>query len=98
LIAAAHYECLKRAEVEQREKRRYLKQNPQAKAFKLHNLRGTAMTRAKEAGISYEDAAVAFGCNPETMRKHYVAIDEIMVSDRVMEAIQGEGVKKENQE
>ncbi|MFO0892994.1 MAG: hypothetical protein U0790_28140 [Isosphaeraceae bacterium] len=54
----------------QRQKRIYLKQNPTAKAFKLHNLRGTAMTKAKEAGISYEDAAVAFGCNPDTMRKH----------------------------
>ena len=41
----------------QRQKRIYLKQNPTAKSFKLHNLRGTAMTKAKEAGISYEDAA-----------------------------------------
>ena len=76
----------------QRQKRIYLKQNPTAKAFKLHNLRGTAMTRAKEAGISYEDAAVAFGCNPETMRKHYVALDETLIADRVMDAIQAEEV------
>jgi hypothetical protein len=74
----------------QREKRCYLKLHPKAKRFKLHNLRGTAMTKAKEAGISYEDAAVAFGCNPETMRKHYVALDETMIADRVMEAIQGQ--------
>jgi hypothetical protein len=39
-------------------------------------------------GISYEDAAVAFGCNPDTMRKHYIAFDEVAVSDRVMQAIQ----------
>ena len=78
----------------QREKRTYLKRNPEAKRFKLHNLRGTAMTRAKEAGVSYEDAAVAFGCNPDTMRKHYIALDEIAVSDRVMEAIQG-GMRRE---
>ncbi len=75
----------------QREKRTYLKLNPSAKKFKLHNLRGTAMTKAKVVGISYEDAAVAFGCNPETMRKHYVALDETAVSDRVMDAIQGAG-------
>jgi integrase len=75
----------------QRQKREYLKKNPTAKAFKLHNLRGTAMTRAKEAGISYEDAAVAFGCNPDTMRKHYVALDETLIADRVMEAIQTDG-------
>ena len=67
-----------------------LKRNPLAKKFKLHNLRGTAMTRAKEAGIRYEDAAIALGCNPETMRKHDVAPDEVVVSDRVMEAIQGD--------
>ena len=48
----------------QRQKRIYLKQNPTAKAFQLHNLRGTAMTKAKEAGISDEDAAVAFGSIP----------------------------------
>lgn len=81
----------------QREKRAYLKLNPSAKKFKLHNLRGTAMTRAKEAGISYEDAAVAFGCNPDTMRKHYVALDEIGISDKVMEALQGGGEKEEVQ-
>ena len=79
----------------QREKRTYLKRNPEAKLFKLHNLRGTAMTRAKEAGVSYEDAAVAFGCNPDTMRKHYIALDETAVSDRVMEAIQGGGIREE---
>lgn len=78
----------------QREKRAYLKQNPSVKRFKLHNLRGTAMTKAKEAGISYEDAAIAFGCNPDTMRKHYVALDETDISDRVMDAIQGGSATK----
>jgi integrase len=76
----------------QRQKRIYLKQNTKAKAFKLQNLRGTAMTKAKEAGISYEDAAVAFGCNPETMRKHNVALDETLIADRVMDAIQEQSV------
>lgn len=58
------------------------------KKFKLHNLRGTAMS-----GIHFEDAAVAFGCNPDTMRKHYLELDEVAVTDRVMEAIQGNGKK-----
>ena len=41
------------------------------------------------AGISYDDAAVAFGCNPDTMRQHYIALDEVDISDRVMDRIQG---------
>ncbi len=73
----------------EREKRLYLKKNPGVKKFKLHNLRGAAMSKAKEAGIHFEDAATAFGCNPDTMRKHYLAMDEVAVTDRVMEAIQG---------
>jgi hypothetical protein len=55
--------------------------------FKLHNFRGTAMSRARGCGVSYDDAAIAFGCHPETMRRHYVAEDELSVSDRVMNAI-----------
>lgn len=41
------------------------------------------------AGVSYEDAAIAFGCNPETMRQHYLALDEIAITDRVMDEVQG---------
>ena len=57
--------------------------------FKLHNLRGTAMSKARMAGVGFDDAAIAFGCHPETMRKHYVALDETEISDRVMDKIQG---------
>ncbi len=57
--------------------------------FKLHNYRGTAMSRAKEAGASYDDAAIAFGCHPETMRRHYVKLDETAISDSVMDRVQG---------
>jgi len=38
-----------------------------AKRFRLHNLRGTAVSRARMAGVAESDAAVAFGCNPSTM-------------------------------
>jgi hypothetical protein len=75
----------------ERENRQYLKKNPTAKKFKLHNLRGTPMSKAKEAGVHFEDAAIAFGCNADTMRKHYLALDEVAVTDRVMDAIQGNG-------
>ena len=35
------------------------------------------------AGIPEGDAAVAFGCNPETMRKHYLNLDEVAIADQV---------------
>jgi hypothetical protein len=48
------------------------------------------MSKAKMAGVSYEDAAIAFGCNPDTMRQHYIALNEVEISDRVMEKVQAE--------
>ncbi len=74
----------------QRQKVDYLKNNKEVKKFKLHNFRGTAMSKARMAGVSYDDAAVAFGCHPETMRKHYIAIDETEITDKVMDALNGE--------
>jgi hypothetical protein len=62
--------------------------------FKLHNFRGTAMSRARTAEVSYDDASIAFGCHPETMRKHYVALDETSISDRVMDRIQSPPTSK----
>ena len=51
-----------------------------AKRFRLHNLRGTAVRRARMAGVAESDAAVAFGCNPSTM-------PELQAQKRRMEAI-----------
>ena len=47
------------------------------------------MTRAWTAGIKIEDAAIAFGCDPETMREHYLALDEQAIADRVLGQING---------
>jgi len=55
--------------------------------FKLHNLRATAMTRAREAGIPVDDAAVAFGCNPATMKQYYLAPDEEAIADSVFDRL-----------
>ena len=52
------------------------------------------MSKALEAGVSYEEAAIAFGCNPQTMRWHYIALDEVAISDRVMDKIQGRNGEK----
>jgi hypothetical protein len=45
------------------------------------------MSRAKQSGVAYDDAAIAFGCHPETMRRHYVKLDETAISDAVMDRI-----------
>jgi integrase len=55
----------------------------QAEHFKLHQFRGSAMSRARQAGIGESDAAIAFGCNPSTMREHYLALDETAIADEV---------------
>ena len=68
----------------------YFEAHPEVQRFKLHNFRGTAMSRARTAGVSYDDAAIAFGCNPQTMRQHYIALEETEISDRVMEKMQAE--------
>ena len=55
--------------------------------FKLHNLRATAMTRAREVGIPVDDAAIAFGCNPATMKQYYLAPDEEAIADSVFDRL-----------
>jgi len=62
-----------------------------ARKFKLHNFRGTAMSKARIAGVAVDDAAVAFDCNPDTMREHYLAFDRAKVADRVFSQIQNGG-------
>jgi hypothetical protein len=65
----------------------YFAANPGARRFKLHNFRGLAMRRAKEMGVSYTAAATAFGCHPETMRRHYLALDEAAIADEVFDRL-----------
>ena len=60
-----------------------------AKRFKLHSLRATAMTKAREAGIPVDDAAVAFGCNSATMKQYYLAPNEVDISDTVFDRLRG---------
>lgn len=74
---------------------KYRSAHPDRRRFKLHNFRGTAMSRAKLAGVAYDEAAVAFGCHPETMRKHYIQLDETLISDSVMDRLGGLGGAKD---
>jgi hypothetical protein len=59
--------------------------------FKLHNFRGTAMSKARMARIADSDAAIAFGCNPTTMRQYYHALDEVGTADDVFSRMQETG-------
>jgi site-specific recombinase XerD len=59
-----------------------------ARPFHWHNLRGTAMSRAKSLGVSYDDAAIAFDCEVATMRGYYVSFDETKTADAVFDRIQ----------
>jgi hypothetical protein len=48
------------------------------------------MSKATEAGVHFEEAAIAFRCNPDTMRKGYPALDDVALTHRVMDAISGQ--------
>jgi site-specific recombinase XerD len=61
--------------------------HPDRQRIKAHDFRRRAMTEAWKLGIPLEKAAVAFGCNPNTMRTHYIAMDETAVADEVLNAI-----------
>jgi hypothetical protein len=57
--------------------------------FTAHNFRDTAMTRAWDADIDLDRAAIAFGCNRETMKKHYIRKEALVIADAVYERIHG---------
>jgi hypothetical protein len=57
--------------------------NPDKPAIHSHQLRKRAFTKAYEAGVSEREASIAFGCNPVTMRRHDISLDEQAITDRV---------------
>jgi integrase len=72
----------------QKEVTEYCDTHPEVRRFTLHDFRGTAMSTAKMAGVSYDEAAITFGCHPETMRRHYLVLDEVAIADSVLEKVQ----------
>ncbi len=72
--------------------------------FTAHNFRDTAMTKAWDADIGLDRAAIAYGCNRETMKKHYIRKEALAVADAVFIRVQSratastppEGQKVEN--
>jgi hypothetical protein len=39
------------------------------------------MSKARLAEVSYDDAAIAFGCTVATMQQHYLVFDKARVAD-----------------
>ncbi len=57
--------------------------HPNGPYLKSHQLRKRAFTMSWQAKIDPRKAAIAIGCNVDTMMKHYVALDEQATTDEV---------------
>jgi hypothetical protein len=56
--------------------------------------RKRAFTMAWQNGIDVRHASIAYGCNVDTVMRHYVALDEQQVTDAVFARMHG---KKEDE-
>jgi integrase len=63
----------------------YRKAFPDRPKLTTHMFRKRAFTLAWQAGVDPRRAAIAYGCNVETVMEHYVAMDEQQVTDDVFE-------------
>jgi integrase len=61
----------------------YGKENPDRPPIHSHQLRKRAFTAAWQNNIDPRKAAIAYGCNVDTVMKHYVLMDEQAVTDEV---------------
>jgi len=61
----------------------YGEANPDKPKIHSHQLRKRAFTAAWQNGIDPRKAAIAYGCNVDTVMKHYVLMDEQEVTDEV---------------
>ena len=61
----------------------YREANPDRPAIHSHQLRKRAFTAAWKSNIDPRKAAIAYGCNVDTVMKHYVVLDEQAVTDEV---------------
>jgi hypothetical protein len=54
------------------------------------------MSKARVAGVSTDDAAIAFDCTVSTMQQHYLAFDKARVADAVFSRIQNSSANSGN--
>ena len=74
----------------------YSEEHPDRPPIHSHQLRKRAFTAAWENGIDPRKAAIAIGCNPDTVMRHYVKLDEQAVTDEVMGQLAGRLATKPN--
>lgn len=67
----------------------YRKAFPARPRLTTHMFRKRAFTTAWEKGIDARHASIAYGCNVDTLMKHYVALDEQQVTDDVFAKMHG---------
>jgi integrase len=63
----------------------YRKANPDQPTLTSHMFRKRAFTLAWQKGVDARRASIAYGCNVDTLMRHYVAMDEQQVTDDVFE-------------
>lgn len=61
----------------------YRKAHQDRPVLTSHMFRKRAFTKAWQTGIDVRHASIAYGCNIDTLMKHYVALDEQQVTDDV---------------
>jgi integrase len=71
----------------------YRKAHPDRPTLTTHMFRKRAFTLAWEAGVDMRQASIAYGCNVDTLMRHYVAMDEQQVTDDVFARMHGAGGK-----
>lgn len=67
----------------------YNKSRPGQPTLTTHVLRKRAFRMAWEAGVDPRRASIAYGCNVDTLMRHYVGLDEQEVTDGVFAQVNG---------
>jgi integrase len=67
----------------------YRKAHKDRPLLTTHMFRKRAFTMAWNAGIDPRRAAIAYGCNVDTLMRHYVSMDEQQVTDDVFAQMNG---------
>jgi integrase len=72
----------------------YRKAHPELPRLTTHMFRKRAFTLAWRAGIDVRHASIAYGCNVDTLVKHYVHMDEQQITDDVFAKMYGKKEEK----
>jgi integrase len=67
----------------------YRKAHPDRPVLTTHMFRKRAFTLAWQAGIDMRQASIAYGCNVDTLMRHYVQLDEQAVTRAVFAQMHG---------